>query len=127
LPTSRGQAGIQEGGTIERNATCNDRIVTVCIPISNHRRGGSAIDCACRRHQCCQFIRNENFGGFSFYGQLDKVSWSDTPAFHNTLVVGSSPTSSSTPLRFLEISRLEWKRPASVLSANTEKRYHPAI
>src|SRR5882672_1481882 len=27
---------------------------------------------------------------------FDKVSWSDTPAFHNTLVVGSSPTSSTT-------------------------------
>ena len=26
----------------------------------------------------------------------DKVSWSDTPTFHNTLVVGSSPTSSTT-------------------------------
>jgi len=28
----------------------------------------------------------------------DKVSWSDTPTFHNTLVVGSSPTSSTTQL-----------------------------
>src|SRR4051812_36257654 len=28
----------------------------------------------------------------------DKVSWSDTPAFHNPLVVGSSPTSSTTQL-----------------------------
>jgi len=26
----------------------------------------------------------------------DRVSWSDTPIFHNTLVVGSSPTSSTT-------------------------------
>ena len=26
----------------------------------------------------------------------DQVSWSDTPAFHNTLVVGLSPTSSTT-------------------------------
>jgi len=29
----------------------------------------------------------------------DKVSWSDTPTFHNTLVVGSSPTSSTTQSR----------------------------
>src|SRR6266550_3563771 len=29
----------------------------------------------------------------------DKVSWSDTPAFHNTLVVGSSPTNSTTQSR----------------------------
>src|SRR5437588_561461 len=34
----------------------------------------------------------------------DKVSWSDTPAFHNTLVVGSSPTSSTTHSRAPEIS-----------------------
>src|SRR5438067_5744399 len=27
---------------------------------------------------------------------FDRVSWSDTPTFHNTLVVGSSPTSSTT-------------------------------
>ena len=27
---------------------------------------------------------------------FDRVSWSDTPVFHNTLVVGSSPTSSTT-------------------------------
>jgi hypothetical protein len=27
---------------------------------------------------------------------FDKVSWSDTPVFHNTLGVGSSPTSSTT-------------------------------
>ena len=30
---------------------------------------------------------------------FDKVSWSDTPTFHNTLVVGSSPTSSTTQSR----------------------------
>jgi len=30
---------------------------------------------------------------------FDKVSWSDTPTFHNTLVVGSSPTSSTTHSR----------------------------
>src|SRR3977135_2956982 len=29
----------------------------------------------------------------------DQGSWSDTPAFHNTLVVGSSPTSSTTQSR----------------------------
>jgi len=34
---------------------------------------------------------------------FDKVSWSDTTAFHNTLVAGSSPTSSTTHLRILEI------------------------
>ncbi|HLQ90343.1 MAG TPA: hypothetical protein VK148_09935 [Xanthobacteraceae bacterium] len=71
--------------------------------------------------------RNVSLAETSLILVFDKVSWSDSPAFHNSLVVGSSPTSSSTQLRFLEISRLEWKRPASVLSANTEKRYHPAI
>ena len=29
----------------------------------------------------------------------DEVGWSDTPMFHNTLVVGSSPTSSTTQSR----------------------------
>src|SRR3954447_14086515 len=29
-------------------------------------------------------------------GVFDQVSWSNTPMFHNTLVVGSSPTSSTT-------------------------------
>src|SRR4051794_34279242 len=29
------------------------------------------------------------------YLEFDKVSWSDTPTFHNTLAVGSSPTSST--------------------------------
>jgi hypothetical protein len=33
----------------------------------------------------------------------DKVSWSDTPTFHNTLVVGSSPTSSTTHSRYRKI------------------------
>ena len=33
---------------------------------------------------------------FELECMFDKVSWSDTPAFHNTLVVGSSPTSSTT-------------------------------
>ena len=30
---------------------------------------------------------------------FDRVSWSETPAFHNTLVVGSSPSSSTTQSR----------------------------
>jgi len=34
---------------------------------------------------------------------FDKVSWSDTPIFHNTLVVGSRPTSSTTQSHVLEI------------------------
>ena len=33
----------------------------------------------------------------------DKVSWSDTPTFHNTLVVGSSPTSSTTHSSYRKI------------------------
>ena len=38
---------------------------------------------------------------------FDKVSWSDTPTFHNTLVVGSSPTSSTTHSRYRRIPALE--------------------
>jgi len=37
---------------------------------------------------------------------FDKVSWSDTPAFHNTLVVGSSPTSSPTQSRVFPLENL---------------------
>jgi hypothetical protein len=36
---------------------------------------------------------------------FDRVSWSDTPAFHNTLVVGSSPTSSTTQSAFWRLLR----------------------
>ena len=36
---------------------------------------------------------------------FDKVSWSDTPTFHNTLVVGSSPTSSTTQSRATETAQ----------------------
>ena len=39
----------------------------------------------------------------------DKVSWSDTPAFHNTLVVGSSPTSSTTQLRATGEFLMAWR------------------
>src|SRR3954453_12537918 len=46
----------------------------------------------------------------------DKVSWSDTPTFHNTLVVGSSPTSSTTAFA------RNWRIPAfeDVLLADPE-------
>ena len=37
-----------------------------------------------RQRACCR------------YRVFDKVNWSDTTAFHNTLVAGSSPTSSTT-------------------------------
>src|SRR5712672_2530741 len=37
----------------------------------------------------------------AWYRVVDNVSWSDKPAFHNILVVGSSPTSSTTQSRTL--------------------------
>src|SRR5882762_8908488 len=39
---------------------------------------------------------HDQFGSLLDWLVFDRVSWSDTPAFHNTLVVGSSPTSSTT-------------------------------
>ena len=40
----------------------------------------------------------------------DRVSWSDTPIFHNTLVVGSSPTSSTTQSPATEKSEFVYSR-----------------
>jgi len=50
---------------------------------------------------------------------FDKVSWSNTPVFHNTLVVGSSPTGSTTqsPLKRLFVDYIP-----SYLTAEPEKR-----
>src|SRR3954464_4307999 len=76
----------------------------VNFPVSREFHPGARFDGDCIRHHAFACTGDFHFVEMPINsGTLrarapvfDKVSWSDTLAFHNTLVVGSSPTSSTT-------------------------------
>src|SRR5712675_2085498 len=71
-------------------------MVALCVSMTRNGEAVFVLQLALHKGGDSPFVEMPKKPGLSELECMvfDRVSWSDTPTFHNTLVVGSSPTSS---------------------------------